>query len=947
MKHSDDQLQLRIQEKEEEVSLRCRGVFSVSYLRQHLADSVYFPSLQETEPIYAKLKARWQENLPGFRRRKEAYTRTHFSTRRWELGWFFIPEQDLPAKTITRKRPDYCLFGDEDAQRRAAKQDHPTDVFRESASVLEAKKWRHSLDEVSEEETPGWFPSQQIQDYLRHAKDATGQRFFNWAILTNGNEWRLYCEQAPWTPTSRSTWPTNDSSVRWRISVSSSPCSARRLSSATNGRCLSTTPRESLTCQAELGTNLRKRIFDVLEDLANGLPRATPTTRSPKPTSRGSTTTRSSSSTGCCSSSTPKAAACCRSRPSGPGANKRYRENFSLARLVGDSATGPVFTSDDFTDSTSDLLKLFHLINGDQPKQNEACNVTRYNGGLFDPEAASAASSNGASATIRWPTFSANSSLPSRRPAPPPASSRSPPTRPLTTARSKSASLATSTKACLAPNLRRTNGRLVLGQRKRRKPPPRHLLHARLDCPLPPPRNASAAARRDRSQPRSADGARRPSRRKNAGTTLSPSRCCGLTSLIPRWAAAISSCAPPNGLPSKSSIIPTTRPMTEQIVAQGDRRRSRDDIVKDGKIPVSPGISQEHAEKAYWRRRVVEACIYGVDINPLAVELAKLSLWLTCIAVDEPLNFLDHHLRRRQLPALCQPRRTQPQPASPPTTNASSPPSILGDDCPRRSRAVIAENVQHRRRRQHRNGSCQSRRKNAGRRPARNFSPFLNVADLWLAALDGVPINELDYRTLALLRDRSRANSTATKSRRAKKAHATLADLLRRQRRRPSSRSTGTWNFPMFSSSPTASPRPDAERGFDASSATRPTSPPTPAAPSKLAQCCSNTAPATSKTFTSTSPISAFNCCGPAAVRLHRLRHVLHARQQAADARTAPKPHAHAPRPVRPVRCHRGRRHLRRPQRRRPPTITSLLFIQARPRKDADGKPTEPEQELP
>src|SRR5207247_7948694 len=40
----------------------------------------------------------------------------------------------------------------------------------------------------------------------------------------------------------------------------------------------------------------------------------------------------------------------------------------------------------------------------------------------------------------------------------------------------------------------------------------------------------------------------------------------------------------------------------------------------------------------------VEACMYGVDLNPLAVELAKLSLWLTTIATDQPLNFLDHHL---------------------------------------------------------------------------------------------------------------------------------------------------------------------------------------------------------------------------------------------------------------------------------------------------------------
>lgn len=53
----------------------------------------------------------------------------------------------------------------------------------------------------------------------------------------------------------------------------------------------------------------------------------------------------------------------------------------------------------------------------------------------------------------------------------------------------------------------------------------------------------------------------------------------------------------------------------------------------------------EVATVAYWRRRVAHACIYGVDINPLAVELGKLSLWITTAAVGRPLSFLDHHLR--------------------------------------------------------------------------------------------------------------------------------------------------------------------------------------------------------------------------------------------------------------------------------------------------------------
>jgi len=45
------------------------------------------------------------------------------------------------------------------------------------------------------------------------------------------------------------------------------------------------------------------------------------------------------------------------------------------------------------------------------------------------------------------------------------------------------------------------------------------------------------------------------------------------------------------------------------------------------------------------RRLVLQHCIYGVDRNPLAVELAKISLWLHAFVQDKPLNFLDHHLK--------------------------------------------------------------------------------------------------------------------------------------------------------------------------------------------------------------------------------------------------------------------------------------------------------------
>ena len=45
------------------------------------------------------------------------------------------------------------------------------------------------------------------------------------------------------------------------------------------------------------------------------------------------------------------------------------------------------------------------------------------------------------------------------------------------------------------------------------------------------------------------------------------------------------------------------------------------------------------------KRHILKRCVYGVDLNPMAVELAKVSLWLDCFTLGAPLSFLDHHLK--------------------------------------------------------------------------------------------------------------------------------------------------------------------------------------------------------------------------------------------------------------------------------------------------------------
>jgi len=53
----------------------------------------------------------------------------------------------------------------------------------------------------------------------------------------------------------------------------------------------------------------------------------------------------------------------------------------------------------------------------------------------------------------------------------------------------------------------------------------------------------------------------------------------------------------------------------------------------------------DERERTRFRRTIAQRCLYGVDMNPMAVQLGRLSLWLTTLAADHPLTFLDHRLR--------------------------------------------------------------------------------------------------------------------------------------------------------------------------------------------------------------------------------------------------------------------------------------------------------------
>jgi hypothetical protein len=58
-----------------------------------------------------------------------------------------------------------------------------------------------------------------------------------------------------------------------------------------------------------------------------------------------------------------------------------------------------------------------------------------------------------------------------------------------------------------------------------------------------------------------------------------------------------------------------------------------------------PAIPPDEDEVVFARRLIAQRCLYGVDRNPMAVDLAKVSLWLVTLAKDHALTFVDHALR--------------------------------------------------------------------------------------------------------------------------------------------------------------------------------------------------------------------------------------------------------------------------------------------------------------
>lgn len=140
--------------------------------------------------------------------------------------------------------------------------------------------------------------------------------------------------------------------------------------------------------------------------------------------------------------------------------------------------------------------------------------------------------------------------------------------------------------------------------------------------------------------------------------TLTPVAYVGPTEGIPRDRWALKSpaelldlkiCDPAMG--SGAFLVQACRWLSDRLVeAWSQVEATGKTFSVDGEV-LEAGAAKEplprdsEARTVIARRLIAERCLYGVDLNPLAVELAKLSIWLVTLAKGRPFGFLDHNLR--------------------------------------------------------------------------------------------------------------------------------------------------------------------------------------------------------------------------------------------------------------------------------------------------------------
>lgn len=576
------------------------------------------------------------------------------------LGW-----ADTVVQAATDKRrtgiPDYALFADATAKATAAALANPGERFRHAESILEAKGWGVALDKGSGALGEG-VPSSQILRYLS-AVEVLSDRRIRFGILTNGSLWRLYDQRA--TSRAEDFLEIDLAALlaanlpKWANADLLSPDAAEQAhgirlflvlfgrnavaADAAGNVTLAGLLDENRRFEARLTDDLASRVFnDVYAQLAGALSAADPQ----RPAVMGEAYLAELRDAAQTYLYRLLFVLYAEDRELLPTRHPRY-DDYSLDKRLRGEVAKRLDDADAFSDVRTDLDRHLRGLWQQIDKGDKSIGLPPYNGGLF--------------AEARSPLLN-RAVLPDAAFAP------------------------------IFDALSRTTG--PDGQRRRlnyRDLSVQHLgsIYERLlDFDLV----ADGAAIAARLQPFA---------RKNTGSYYTPESLVMLVirrtvgpllaerkAVFAEAAAALAGGTTPKAerLAKLAALDPASKFLDLKIcdpaMGSGHFLVSLVDYLADATLaamaeaPDLVGWGEDYAsplgarleavrarireladangwavrdeqldQRQLVRRMILKRVIYGVDKNPMAVELAKLSLWLHSFTVGAPLSFLDHHLR--------------------------------------------------------------------------------------------------------------------------------------------------------------------------------------------------------------------------------------------------------------------------------------------------------------
>jgi hypothetical protein len=563
------------------------GLFSHYYLTHRLPTADFWAEEAEANNAYDALRSLYLPLLSAIAQGNEEDVEDKLVAPTLTRLGFGYQKRRIITVGASRHIPDFLLYNNsDDADAAFQNGSH----YAKCIGLLEAKRWGVALEHAATRKDRS--PHLQLRDYLNERPE------IGWGIVTNGSEWRLYAREAAASQylsfSLAAILSASETDPEARFAFRLFYTLFRRDAFAESARHLSDARVGADRFREEIEAQLRLQVFDATETLAQGFLAHVENKLGEADLSAVFDNTLillyrilfvlNAEARDLLPTDSAKA----------------YFKSFgieSVRRKLANRETAAEYEEDGTFALWGRFDGLFRLINGDDGDRNERLEVPRYNGGLFDPR--------NYPALQRWRV--ADKYLAAAL-------------QTLTFRREPGGAITAFDYAGLGE---RHLGSIYEG-----------LLEHRLAFLKKGEagENDVVSLRNDKGE-RKAQGAYYTPQEFVAylvNTTLTP-----LLQRIEESAAVqaqepdsfaeavlrLNVCDPAMG--SGHFLVEATAMLSEAVAAH--------------KTTVTGDL-------AYWKRRVVEACIYGVDRNPLAVELAKLSLWLK--TVDRvPLNFLDHHLR--------------------------------------------------------------------------------------------------------------------------------------------------------------------------------------------------------------------------------------------------------------------------------------------------------------